>query len=334
MIKPRKVCRRIGCTIRVLSISIVAVAIRARSLLGIFAAALLTLLGPAAHARAQASSAPVVLPAARSGESAALSAAGQSASSTRIAKAKPSVRSSGDRRSPAFQLSPEYDLPVLGIGLIFAASRLVLAQRAYCAPRCTPEHLNTVDRSTAGFWSPAWQRTSDAGLYVLAGGTALVLFLDEGFVPGLNDAVVIVESALAAIATASIMTLAARRPRPFLYGEEAPLSKRNSADASLSFLSSHASTAFATATALFMTLRRLHPRTKLALLAAGAGTLLAGFVATSRLLGGMHFITDALGGAIIGLSMGVLIPAMHDAPLRVVPNASAVQRGLSFTARF
>jgi membrane-associated phospholipid phosphatase len=304
---------------------------RAGNRLGIVAAALVTLLAPAAHARAQAAAAPLVAPAAP-GASAALTPASQPGPSTpAVGVPVPSLRYP---RSPAFQLSLEYDLPVLAIGIVFAASRLLLAQRAYCAPLCTPESLNAMDRKTAGFWSEAWQRSSDAGLYVLVGGTALVLFLDEGFLPGLNDGVVIVESALAAMATASIMTLAARRPRPFLYGEEAPLAKRNSSDASLSFLSSHASTAFATATALFMAMRRLHARTELALVVTSAAALLAGFVATSRVLGGMHFITDALGGAVIGVSMGVLIPTLHDAPIRVVPSMSTDRPGLSFTARF
>jgi hypothetical protein len=46
---------------------------------------------------------------------------------------------------------------------------------------------------------------------------------------------VIAESGLAATAAASMMTLAAGRPRPFLYGEKAPLSERNGSDAGLSF---------------------------------------------------------------------------------------------------
>ncbi|MET0340058.1 MAG: phosphatase PAP2 family protein [Polyangiales bacterium] len=256
------------------------------------------------------------------------------AARARIVDPKPLSPTARDARNPAYQLYLEYDLPVLGIGLVFAASRLLLEQKAYCAPRCDAQNLNALDRTTAGVWRPAWQRTSDAGIAVLAGGAALLLFLDEGFVAGLNDGVVVAESALAAMATTSLMTLAVGRPRPFLYGDEAPLGKRNGADAGLSFLSSHTATAFATATALFVTMRRLHPRDGRVFVVAGAGALLASLVAAARVLGGMHFITDAVGGAIIGMSTGVLVPALHDAPLRIVPSASARHRGLSVVARF
>ena len=50
-------------------------------------------------------------------------------------------------------------------------------------------------------------------------------FVDEGLYPALNDMVVVAETALAATALASVMTLASSRPRPFLYGEEAPLAR-------------------------------------------------------------------------------------------------------------
>jgi hypothetical protein len=50
---------------------------------------------------------------------------------------------------------------------------------------------------------------------------------------------VVAESAHAATAVASVMTRAAGWPRPFLYGDKAPLSAGNGADAGLSYLSTH-----------------------------------------------------------------------------------------------
>jgi len=258
----------------------------------------------------------------------------QAQQTAQVAQPTPIVPSPSDPLRPAFQLYAEFDLPVLGIGLVFAAARLTREQKAYCAPLCDRDDLNALDRKTAGYWSPAWQLTSDIGLYALGAGAAVLMVADEGFLNALNDGVVIAESALAAIATASIMTLAANRPRPFLYGEDAPLSARNSSDASLSFLSSHAAVSFATATSTLMAIRRLHPKGPLPFIVAGAGGSLATLVAVSRVLGGKHFITDALGGAIVGVSLGVLIPALHGSPVRLVPNVGAEQRGLSFMGRF
>ena len=246
----------------------------------------------------------------------------------------PIVPSPHNPLHPAFQLYAEIDLPILGIGLVFAEARLVRSQPAFCAPLCDPAGLNALDRTTAGYWSPGWQSASDYGLYAIGVGAATLLFVDEGFLPGLNDAVVVAESALAGTAVASIMTLAAGRPRPFLYGDKAPASTRNSADAGLSFLSSHATISFAIATSTFVTTRRLHPGSKATWIVAAVGGAMATFVGTARVLGGMHFITDAVGGAIVGTSLGVLIPSLHASPVAIVPVAGEGQRGIALSAQF
>jgi membrane-associated phospholipid phosphatase len=246
----------------------------------------------------------------------------------------PIVPSPQNPLHPAFQLYAEIDLPILGIGLAFAGGRLVRSQKASCAPLCDSIGLNALDRTTAGYWSPAWQSASDYGLYAIGAGAAALLVVDEGFLPGLNDGVVIAESALAGTALASIMTLAAGRPRPFLYGEKAPLSDRNSPDAGLSYLSSHAVISFAIATSTLMTMRRLHPHSKATWIVMAVGGAMAAFVATARVMGGMHFMTDAAGGAVVGTSLGVLVPAMHASPVAIVPVAGEGQHGLALSARF
>jgi membrane-associated phospholipid phosphatase len=254
----------------------------------------------------------------------------------KIAELTPIVPSPADVTRPAFQLYAETDLPLLGLGGVMAAARLTKAQKAYCAPLCNPDAvgLNAVDRLTAGYWSIPWQIASDVGLYSLMLGSAVVLVADEGLLPALNDAVVVAESALSAAAVTSILTLAAGRPRPFLFGETAPLDVRNNGDANLSFASSHASISFALVTSTFMATRRLHPNAKYPLVVLGAGAAIASFVGTARVLGGEHFITDALGGAVVGTSVGVLIPALHQAPATVVPVVSDTQRGFAVAGIF
>jgi len=235
---------------------------------------------------------------------------------------------------PAFQLYAEIDLPILGVGVVFVGARLVHLQPAYCSPLCDRGGLNAIDRTTAGYWSPRWQTASDYGLYGIGVAAAVLLLADEGFLPALNDGAVVAESALAATSVATVMTLAAGRPRPFLYGEKAPLSARQGADAGLSFLSSHASVSFAIATSTVVTMRRLHPRTKTALIVAGVGGAAASFVAIARVFGGMHFISDAAGGAVVGTSVGVLVSSMHGSPVAIVPVAGEGQRGIALSARF
>jgi membrane-associated phospholipid phosphatase len=251
----------------------------------------------------------------------------------------PIVPSPKNPLRPAFQLYAEFDIPVLAIGLVFAEARAFRAQKAYCgatgAPPCDPSTLNVVDRQTAGYWSVGWQHASDYGLYAIAVGAGTLLIVDEGLYPAINDLVVVAESGLAATALASIMTIASGRVRPYMYGEKAPLDARNSPDGGLSFLSSHAAVSFAVATSTFMTMRRLHPESRAPWIVMAVGGAMATFVAASRVMGGMHFISDTIGGATVGVSLGVLIPTLHRSPVQVVPVAGdGGQRGIGLAARF
>ena len=252
----------------------------------------------------------------------------------KVAELTPIVPNPKDATHPAFQLYAEIDLPVLGIGAVFGAARLIKTQKAYCAPLCDPAELNGLDALTAGWYNPAWSTASDFGLYGTMLGSAVLLLADEGALDTLNDAVVIAESALSATAVASMMTLAAGRPRPLLYGTKAPIDQRNSADASLSFLSGHATATSAVVMSTFIAMKRLHPKSALPYVVLAVGGALSTFVASARVLAGKHFITDAAGGLVVGSSMGTLVSSLHDAPVRIVPIVSDTQRGLGISGAF
>ena len=250
------------------------------------------------------------------------------------AELTPIVPSPRDVTRPAYQLFAQTDLPLLGLGIVVGSSRLIRTQPAYCAPSCNPGDLNALDRTTAGFWNTTWGTASDVGIASIVVGSGAVLIADEGALPALNDAVVIAEAGLTATAFSSILTLAAGRPRPFLYGDKAPLATRNSADGGLSFLSSHASVSFAVATSLYMTERRLHPGEQFPYVILGVGLAAASFVASTRVLAGRHFITDSVGGAVVGTSVGVLVPALHGSPVRVVPAIAPKEGSVNVVGAF
>ena len=290
---------------------------------------------PAVGAAASASAAPST--------SASIATPGPSAAPAKVETAKqvakaaeltPILPEPKNPLRPAFQLYAEVDLPVLGLGIVFASARLIRTQKAFCAPLCDVNDLNALDKTTAGFWSPAWSTGSDFGLYGIGLAAATLLLIDEGPLDALNDAVVVAESALSATAVSTMLTLAAGRPRPFLFGEQAPLADRNSADASLSFLSSHAAVSWAIATSTFMAAKRLHPNSTLPYFVLAIGGAAASFVATARVMAGRHFITDAVGGSIVGAGMGVLVPSLHGSPVRIVPVVSETQKGLALHAYF
>lgn len=299
----------------------------------------------ASSARAQTTDAEAAAPPAMPDGPAATPAPAPAAENPKVEKAReeakraeltPIVPSPKDVTKPAYQLYAETDLPLLGIGIVMAATRLVRTQPAYCAPLCDKTTLNAVDAATAGFYDTTWATASNVGLYGLMGLAAVGLAVDEGFLPALNDAVVVAESALSAIAASSVATLAAGRPRPFLYGEKAPLDVRNSADAGLSFVSSHASLTFAIAVSTYITERRLHPGPGVIFpaIVLASGLTVASFVSVARVEAGKHFITDSIAGAVIGSSMGVLIPALHKSPVQVVPNVTSRERTINLAGVF
>ena len=256
------------------------------------------------------------------------------AEAARAAQLTPIVPRPNDSTPPAFQLYAELDLPVLTVGLVYVGVRFVRTQKAFCAPLCDRTELNALDRTTAGFFSPNWLLASNVGLITLGAGAFTLLSSDEGALEALNDSVVIGEAALSATAVASIMTIAAGRPRPFLYGTKAPLSDRNGSDAANSFLSSHAAVGFAIATSTYVAMHRLHPTSRLQYGVLGVGLGAAAFVATSRVMAGQHFVTDALGGALVGSSVGVLVASIHRSPFSVVPVVGDTQRGLGIQGSF
>ncbi|GAC1574159.1 MAG: hypothetical protein NVS3B20_05810 [Polyangiales bacterium] len=250
----------------------------------------------------------------------------------------PIVPSPTDVTKPAFQLYGEVDIPILAMGIVISSARVLRTQKAFCGhsgvPACDPAELNALDRNAAGLWRPGWATISDVGFGVIAVGAAAILTLDEGPLPALNDAVVIAQAALLASAGPTLLTIAAARPRPFLYGDAAPEDKRNSPDAALSFISSHTSVSFAVATSLFMAERRLHPKSPWGWALLGVSLAGASTVGMARVLSGNHFPTDAIAGAVIGCAMGVLVPALHDTPVRIVPQIGPDNKVVSVITRF
>ena len=90
-----------------------------------------------------------------------------------------------------------------------------------------------------------------------------------------------------------LLKLAVRRPRPVLEG----LPALGGAPSSLSFPSAHATSSFAVATAMC----RVDPATSAAFLVAIA-------LALGRPYLGMHYPSDVLAGALLGIALGLIVP--------------------------
>jgi membrane-associated phospholipid phosphatase len=96
-----------------------------------------------------------------------------------------------------------------------------------------------------------------------------------------------------AIALNYVVKLIVKRPRPVLEG----LPPLGGAPSSLSFPSAHATSSFAVATAM----TRVEPLGALAFLLAFA-------LALGRPYLGMHYPSDVLAGALLGVALGLIVP--------------------------
>jgi membrane-associated phospholipid phosphatase len=237
---------------------------------------------------------------------------------------------------PTYALRLDRDLPVLGVAAAMAASSVVRAETPppWCAPRCDPSRVNAFDRATAGVYRPSWSRASDVGVGALLAANVVTVALDEGFGNMLNDAVVIAQAILASQGLATLTSAAVRRPRPYAYGDDAPLGERTDPYAALSFFSGHTTTAFAAAVVLHRTLARRHPESSLPNIVLGSTLAVAAFVGAGRVLSGNHFPTDVLTGAVVGSSAGVLVPALHGSGLALTPLGSAEVAGMCVRGSF
>ena len=87
-------------------------------------------------------------------------------------------------------------------------------------------------------------------------------------------------------------------------------------------------------TSLAVTERRLHPNSPAGKIVLGVGLALSSFVALSRVEAGYHFITDVVGGAVVGSSLGWMIASIHNSPVHVVPVVSDKGVGMGIGGSF
>ncbi len=243
--------------------------------------------------------------------------------------------SAADESGPAYRLSLDVDAPILLVGGALASSFFLLSEGAppHCAPLCDRANVNAFDRFAAGNYDATWSTVGDVATASIMVLVPLMVVVDEGVAPGLNDWLVVAEAALWASAIQVPISYAVGRPRPRVYGDKAPVGERDDANAGRSFFSGHVANCVAVTVASARTFQRLgRPRLAWTVLAAGlAGATLVGI---ARVAAGSHFPTDDLVGAGVGAGVGIAIPALHGSRVRVAPTTSVNGGGLTLSGVF
>ena len=166
---------------------------------------------------------------------------------------------------------------------------------APCAP-CDPASLSGIDRWVVRLDSRGAGTGSNVVLLGVVGGGLLASRTSA------NAAMMVNAVAFTSLTTEWTKALV-HRSRPILYTAQAP-SVAGDRDNRRSFPSGHTATAFAVATSYAVMAHRQHlphaTRNEI-LLFSGAAT-----VGAMRVSAGRHFVTDVLGGAVLGAGIGWL----------------------------
>jgi membrane-associated phospholipid phosphatase len=178
------------------------------------------------------------------------------------------------------------------------------------------EWLRLDDRVRDNF-SEGAARASDVSLVLTVGSTSAFAI---GTGDGAGDrALVLGESVAIALAATSVAKVIVARPRPYVYNDdERALRRRDRAgrDAYRSWFSGHAAMSFAAVAAsgaLFAENAEHSPRERA--LVWGMGLTLATATSNLRVRAGRHFYSDVAIGAVVGGTIGTVVPALHSGEL-------------------
>lgn len=204
------------------------------------------------------------------------------------------------------------DLPILGLGLAGTSIAFVPIPPADCVPTCVaPADLNALDRLVLGQYSGTAHTIADISVMTLVLSPIVLDLLDSGGEGWLEDMVVYGQALALAQSAVQITKVAIRRNAPLLYGSDAPLEIQRSTDANRSFISGHTTMAFTAATTFAVTYWLRNPDDPLRWLVLIAGQALALGVGLLKIEAGYHYPTDIAVGALVGASIGVLVPVLH-----------------------
>lgn len=119
------------------------------------------------------------------------------------------------------------------------------------------------------------------------------------------------ETLLWAFGLKELLKMSVGRARPYMYFPDYPEKEVEKGDWNNSFPSGHTTYAFAAATFATYVFCSYFPSSAWRFAVGFGSYAVAATVATLRVLGGCHFVTDVIAGAAIGTTCGLLIPFLH-----------------------
>jgi len=168
-----------------------------------------------------------------------------------------------------------------------------------------------IDRFASYYYSESALNLSDILLYTCLASPLLLLSShavrsDFGIIYGMYA-----ESMLFGMTLPFYGKGGVQRIRPYAYNSATPMDIKLRAEAKRSFFSGHASGAFTSTIFLSTVYSTYYPNSKWKPYIWTGSILLASTIGYLRIVGGAHFLTDVLVGAIVGSTIGYLVPKIH-----------------------
>jgi len=215
-----------------------------------------------------------------------------------------------------FHLNPVTDGVLLGTGTAIYGTQLVLSkglklnQNIYDNQKMDINSVNGFDRNLAHAYNHTIDKVSD-GVLISTFALPLTLAATDNS-EWLKCFTMYAETMLLSQGIKESIKLAVYRPRPYMYFDgwpEKDVLKEH--DWANSFLSGHSTMSFSAAAFTSFVFWNYFPDSPWRYVVTAGSFGLAASVATMRVLGGCHFPTDVLCGAVLGTSMGILVPWLH-----------------------
>lgn len=171
--------------------------------------------------------------------------------------------------------------------------------------------INVFDRKAVYQWRPKSAHLSDA-LMVTAIASPLLLMTSKRIRNDWEKPTVMgLEVFVLNLGLTGLTKELVRRPRPYVYNPDVPMSMKTSRDATTSMYSGHTSTTASMSMFTAITLQHYHKGEKWMPLVWTSAVILPIGTGILRYRAGKHFWSDVITGYIAGSLTGLLVPILH-----------------------
>ena len=213
-----------------------------------------------------------------------------------------------------FRASTEIAIPVVGLGAsglsyYFHQHKPVLTEAQIS--NLTASDINAFDRKAVYQWRPKSAHLSDVLMFSAIASPLLLMTSQRIRRDWEKPTILGIEVFFLNLGLTGLTKELVRRPRPYVYNPDVPMSIKTSRDATTSMYSGHTSTAASMSMFTAITLQHYYKGSKWTPLIWTSAAILPLGTGILRYRAGKHFWSDILVGYIAGSLTGLLVPIMH-----------------------